>query len=136
MTHVLVVEPAPLVRAMIAEALQDAGLRVTEAALAEAALGAVEAASRPPEVLVTAVALDAGGMDGPALAAALRHRWPGLGVVYLAGHPGDLAEDALGERAHRLTKPFEPARLARLVCGLAPPCPNPPRMIRGRAVMR
>jgi CheY-like chemotaxis protein len=136
MTDVLVVEPALLVREMITEALQDAGLRVTETASAEAALGAVEAASRPPEVLVTAIALHVGGMDGPALAAALRRRWPDLGVIYLAEHPGDLAEDALDAREHCLMKPFEPAQLTRLVCGLAAPCPNPTKLIKGRAVMR
>jgi len=126
MTDVLVVEPALPVREMITKALQDAGLRVTEAASAEAALGAVEVASRPPEVLVSAIALDIGGIDGPALAAALRRRWPGLGVVYLAEHPGDLAEDVLDPREHCLMKPFEPARLARLVCGLARPAPTRP----------
>lgn len=136
MKNVLVVEPVTLVRRMIVEALQDAGLRVTEAASAEAALRAVETPTYPPEVLVTAVALHVGGMDGPALAASLRRRWSGLGVVYLVEHLGDLAEDALDSRDRCLTRPFEPARLARLVCELAPPCPNPPRLIRGRAVMR
>jgi CheY-like chemotaxis protein len=48
MTDVLVIEPAPLVREMVAEALRDAGLRVTEAASAAAALAAVEAAPRSP----------------------------------------------------------------------------------------
>jgi len=136
MTQVLVVEAASLVREMIVEALLDAGLRVIEAASAETALGAAEAVARPPEVLITAIALHVGGMDGPALAATLRRRWPDLGVIYLAEHSGDLAEDALDNREHCLMKPFEPAHLARLVCGLAPPCPNPPRLIRGRAVMR
>jgi CheY-like chemotaxis protein len=136
MTNVLVVEAAPLVRDMSAEILLDAGLRVTEADSAEAALAAADRVSRPPDVLVTAVALDGGGMGGPGLAAELRRRWPGLGVVYLAEHPAALTDDALDARERCLTKPFEPARLARLVCGLAPPCPNPPRLIRGKFVMR
>ena len=72
MADVLVVEAVSLVREMITEALQDAGLQVTEAASADAALGAAEAASWPPEVLVTAMALHEGDMDGLALAATLR----------------------------------------------------------------
>ena len=75
-------------------------------------------------------------MDGRGLAATLRRRWPGLSVIYLAERPATLADDALDARERCLTKPFEPTRLARLVCELAAPCPNPPRLIRGRAVMR
>ena len=135
MADVLVVEAVSLVRAMIVDVLRDAGVRVAEAASADAALGAV-AASRLPDVLVTDATLDRGGMDGLQLAAALRQRSPGLGVIYLAEHSTGLNDDALGERERCLSKPFEPAHLARLVCELAPPCPNPPRLIRGRAVMR
>ena len=132
MADVLVVEPAPLVRAMVAEALRDAGLRVTEAADAAAALGAVDEAPRPPDVLVADAAP---GVGGPALAAELRRRTPDVGVVYLAEHPAACPGDAAGARERCLTKPFEPARLARLVCEMAPPCPNPPRLVRGRDVM-
>jgi CheY-like chemotaxis protein len=135
MADVLVVEPAPLVRGMVAEALRDAGLRVTEAASAAAALAAVDAARRPPDVLVADAAPGAGGVDGPALAAELRRRAPGIGVVYLAEHAAACPGDAPGARERCLTKPFEPARLARLVCEMAPPCPHPPRRVRGRDVM-
>ena len=136
MADVLVVETAPLVRDMISDILRDAGLTVTEATSAEAAHGAVNIAFRSLDVLVTSIVLDGGGMDGRGLAAELRRRWPGLGVVYLAERSAALTDDALDARERCLTKPFEPAQLARLVCELAPPCPNPPRMIRGRVVMR
>jgi CheY-like chemotaxis protein len=136
MTDVLVVEAAPLVRAMITNALRDAGLGVLEAASAEAALAAVNTAAHPLEVVVTSIALGQGCMNGAELAAALRCRWPDLGVIYLAEHRTNLTDDAAGTRERCLTKPFEPARLAQLACELAPPCPNPPRLIRGRAVMR
>jgi CheY-like chemotaxis protein len=136
MADVLVVEATPLVRAMITDTLQDAGLGVLEAASAEAALAALDETARPPQVLVTAIALSRGGMNGTEIAAALRCRWPDLGVIYLAEHRMGLSDDALSARERCLTKPFEPAQLARSVCELAPPCPNPPRLIRGRAVMR
>ncbi len=75
-------------------------------------------------------------MDGRGLATLLRRRLPHLGTIYLGEHPAALDDDALDTRERYLAKPFEPAQLARLVCELAPPCPNPPRLIRGRAVMR
>ncbi len=138
MTDVLVVEGEALVRDMVAEVLRDAGLRVAEAASAEAALRAVDATpERPPDVLVTDIRLGPGALDGRALAAELRRRAPGLGVVYLAGRPADPAEDDAPDARERfLPRPFEPARLARMVCEMAPPCPNPPRRVRGLDVMR
>ena len=137
MRDVLVVEGEALVRRMVAEVLRDAGLRVTEAASAEAALRAVDAAPGPPDVLVTGIRLGPGALDGRALTAELRRRAPGLGVVYLAGRPADPAEDDAPDARERfLPKPFEPARLARLVCEMAPPCPNPPRRVRGMDVIR
>jgi len=89
----LVVEAASLERDRIVDIVRDAGVRVTEAASADAALGAV-AASRLPDVLVTDTTLDRGGMDCPLLAAALRQRSPGLGVIYLAEHARGLNDDA------------------------------------------
>ncbi len=140
MTDVLVVEGEALVRDMVAEVLRDAGLRVAEAASAEAALRAVDATpERPPDVLVTGIRLGPGALDGRALAAELRRRAPGLGVVYLAGRAAaadPAGDDASGARERFLPKPFEPARLARMVCEMAPPCPNPPRRVRGMDVMR
>jgi CheY-like chemotaxis protein len=136
MADVLVVEPSALVRRMITEALLDAGLRATEAASAAAALRGVDEARRPPAVLVTDATLGRGGMGGLGLAAELRRRAPEIGVVYLTDRPGILAEGALGVRERCLAKPFEPARLARLVCELGPPCSNPPRRIRGQDVIR
>ncbi len=139
MADVLVVEGQTLVRRMAAEALRDAGLRVAEAASADAALRAVDATpERPPDVLVTGLALGRGALDGRALAAELRRRAPNVGVVYLGGRPAadPAADDAPDARERFLPRPFEPARLARVVCEMAPPCPKPPRRVRGMDVMR
>jgi CheY-like chemotaxis protein len=136
MADVLVVEAAPLVRDMISEAMEEAGLGVTAVDSAEAALAATEMAPRPPDVLVTAILLGQGDMDGFGLSALLRHRWSDLGVIYLAEHPTLLPDNALDAHERCLPKPFEPARLVKLVCELVPPCPNPPRLIRGRVVIR
>ena len=114
---VLLVEDEPLVRELLAEDMADAGLDVAEAPNAEAALGAAAAAGeagRPPCVLVTDVDLGA-GMDGLALAAEVRRRWPGVGVVYVTGRPSNLDGHALGARERFLTKPFALARLTTAV---------------------
>ena len=114
---VLLVEDEPLIREMLAEGLADAGLRVAEAPSAETALGAVDAAggaARPPRVLVTDVDLG-GGMDGLALAAEARRRWPDLGVVVMTGRPANLDRRRPDPREVHLHKPFGPNRLTAAV---------------------
>lgn len=111
---VLLVEDEPLIREMLAEDLSDAGLDVTGASSAEAALGAAGRADRPPSVLVTDVDLG-GGMDGLALAEEARRRWPGLGVVVMTGRPSNLGGRRHDPREICLVKPFGPPRLAAAV---------------------
>lgn len=114
---VLLVEDEPLVREMLAEGLADAGLRVAEASSAEAALDAVGAAAeagRPPRILVTDVDLGS-GIDGLALAAEARRRWPDLGVVVMTGRPSNLDGRRPDLCEVRLLKPFGPSRLTAAV---------------------
>ena len=118
--RVLLVEDEPRARDAIAEALDGAGLGVAGAASAEAALRAVEAdlAGPPPAVLVTDTDLAPDGMDGLALAAEARRRWPGLGVVYVTGRPSGLDGHVLRGRDRFLPKPVAPVALVRAVRGL------------------
>ena len=114
---VLLVEDEALIREMLAEDLADAGLDVAEASSAEAALGAATAAGeagRRPSVLVTDVNLG-GGMDGLALAAEARRRWPEMGVVVMTGQPANLNGRRPDPREVCLLKPFGPPRLAAAV---------------------
>ncbi len=74
-------------------------------------------------------------MDGLALTAEMRRRWPQIEIVYITERLGILSEETLGPRERCLIKPFEPARLARLVCAMNLPCPHPPRRVRGRDVV-
>lgn len=111
---VLLVEDEPLIREMLAEDLADTGLDVAEAPSAEAALGAAGRADRPPRVLVTDVNLG-GGMDGFALAAEIRRRWPDVGVVVMTGKPSNLNGRNPDPREVCLVKPFGPPRLAAAV---------------------
>jgi DNA-binding response OmpR family regulator len=118
--RVLLVEDEPRARDAIAEALDGAGLGVAGAATAEAALRVAEAdlAGPPPAVLVTDTDLAPDGMDGLALAAEARRRWPGLGVVFVTGRPSGLDGQVLRARDRFLPKPVRRAALVRAVRGL------------------
>ena len=75
-------------------------------------------------------------MDGRALAGELRCGSPGTGVFYIAEPLADLADDALGLRWRRASKPFDPGRLARFTCKMVPPCSDLLRRVRGLDVPR
>lgn len=109
---VLLVEDDDLVRRCLAEGLGEAGLRVATAANAEQALGALDALEAAPVVLVTDLALGP-GLDGIALIAAARGRWPRLGAVLISG--ADVAEPCLGPDDRFLPKPFHLDALVHLV---------------------
>lgn len=112
---VLLVEDDDLVRLSLGIALDDAGLRVAAVADAGRALELAET-DGAPAVLVADVVLGR-GMDGPALVAAARRRWPGLGVVLMTG--ADVVAPALGPNDLFLRKPFDLTALVRLVAQLA-----------------
>ena len=120
---VLVVEDEPLVRETAVAVLRGAGFRVAEAASAEAALALAERADDggggPPAVLVADLRLGP-GMDGLALGAEARRRWPGVGVVYATGHPDSFDGRLLGPRERYVLKPVAPAALLGAVRRLAP----------------
>ena len=87
--------------------------RVIPADSAESALARLEASPRPA-LLVSDVAMP--GMDGVALARALRQRWPGLPVVLVSGYAeATLRADLAGEGFHFLAKPYAPAELLAAV---------------------
>src|SRR5918995_1515378 len=91
MTDVLLVEDEPLVRLVLQETLQDAGLSVTEAASAD------EALERP------------NGADVPRV------------VVYVTGRPVNIEGRDFGPRERLLLKPFACTDLVRTVRGLIGP---------------
>jgi CheY-like chemotaxis protein len=126
----LVVEDEPLVRHSVVESLRDAGFDVSDASHAEAALEAAEAAG-PPAVLVADLDLGPGSrLGGVALAAAMRRRWPWLGVLYVSGDPESLAACRPGARERCLAKPFSVTRLVRAVHDLLPDLDGP-ALLRG-----
>ena len=109
-------------RESAAAALREAGFSGAEAASAEEALALAESAddgSGPPAVVVADLRLGP-GMDGLALGAEARKRWPEVGVVYATGHPESFDGRLLGPRERYVVKPFAPAALLGAVRRLAP----------------
>ncbi len=118
---VLLVEDDEVVRAVVAEMLDELGYVVREAAGSDEALElAGEADSM--DILVTDVVMP--GLGGPELAAALLELQPGLRVLYMSGYTarstGDV-EGALGSGASFLQKPFTFELLRQKLDTLADP---------------
>ncbi|MEX2218768.1 MAG: ATP-binding protein [Phycisphaerales bacterium] len=109
---VLLVEDSPVVRGLVAEALQRAGYRVLVASTgAEALRIAGEAGTL--KLLVTDVVMPQ--MSGVELAAALTAERPGLRVIYMSGYTEEsIAEQGVDSRgAVFMTKPFTTDSLLR-----------------------
>ena len=106
---ILVVDDEPVLRAMVCEALTDAGFTVSEAANAPDALAWLSALPAMPaavDLLLTDVGLP--GMNGRELAEAARARDPELRVLFITGYAENaaLAGGLLGPQTQVLTKPF------------------------------
>ena len=112
---VLLVEDDALLRECLAEMLADAGWEVAAVASADAALGHMQVGGRP-DVLVTDLWLGA-GMNGLALAAEARRRWPGLRAVLTSG--ADAATLPVHDGDRFLGKPFSMGALVQAVAELA-----------------
>lgn len=120
---VLVVEDEPLIRILLCDLLEDAGLDVEDAADADHALerlSSIDSDRRRCRVLVTDVNLGR-GLDGIALAARARRAVPGLHVVYVTGTPERVLASRRTPlpRERVLGKPFHNAELVATVRGLA-----------------
>jgi len=119
---VLVVEDEPLIRILLSDLLEDAGIDVEEAADAEQALSRLKSLRVDRSwcrVLVTDVNLGR-GLDGVALAAKARKNIPGLQVLYVTGTPERVIKGRTaprpGERV--LGKPFHTTELVETVQSL------------------
>jgi two-component system, cell cycle sensor histidine kinase and response regulator CckA len=103
---IVVVEDNDAVREVLLSQLTKQGYRVACHASPSAALRASERLGEDFKLLLTDVVMPE--MNGPELASQLRHRRPGLKVVYITGWaPAEiLPADALGEDSALLRKPF------------------------------
>jgi two-component system cell cycle sensor histidine kinase/response regulator CckA len=121
---VLLVEDDDVVRAVVAEMLEELGYDVREAGGSDEALE-LDSDSDTVDILLTDVVMP--GLGGPELAAKLRKRRPGLRVLYMSGYtrPGFSANETLGAGASFLQKPFTFDLLRRQLETLADPALDP-----------
>ncbi len=112
---VLLVEDDAVLRECLAETLGDAGWRVAEAANGAEALDRLTADGMP-DALVTDLRLGP-GMDGLALIAEARRRWPRLRAVLTSG--ADAARLDMHPADRFLGKPFGMGALIQVVTELA-----------------
>jgi CheY-like chemotaxis protein len=119
---VLVVEDEPLIRILLCDLLEGAGLDVEEAPDAEQALKRLKALHADRSwcrVMVTDVNLGQ-GLDGVALAAKARRSEPGLQVLYVTGTPERVLKGRTTPKPRErvLGKPFHTAELVETVQSL------------------
>jgi two-component system cell cycle sensor histidine kinase/response regulator CckA len=110
---VLLVEDEAPLRRLAERALRRAGHDVVVAEDAESALALLEDGVLPG-LLVSDVAMP--GMDGMALARAVRDHVPGLPVLLVSGYASTVVDSALEQEGIRfLSKPYGPAELVAAV---------------------
>jgi signal transduction histidine kinase/ActR/RegA family two-component response regulator len=128
---ILLVEDEPGVRAAVAEGLRAGGYRVLPASCADEAEALAVAERDVVHLLLTDVALP--GRRGPDLARLIRARWPGVGVLYMSGHPQDAfgRQGALEEGVDFIAKPFTAESLRARVRAALDRVAWPPRAARG-----
>ncbi len=115
MNHrVLIVEDEFLIRLILADALNDAGYEVAEAANGDEA---VDLAAGPEKLalLVTDINMP-GKLDGHALAQQLRQTYPNLPIVYTSGRPDRHREHgAMQHNEEFVSKPYTPAQIVAAI---------------------
>jgi len=109
-TTVLVVEDEALIRLDIADALEDAGFNVLEAADVGEAVTVLAA---HPEIRAVFTDIDMpGSMDGLRLAAVVCARWPRTKIIVTSGRPNVTPAD-LPVASRFVSKPYNPATVVR-----------------------
>lgn len=102
---ILVVEDDVLLRLITAEDLRSAGFSVIEASNADEAMAILDSAV-PLDLVLTDIRMP-GSMDGLALAAFVRQRWPELKIMVASGERP--AQAALAVADAFLPKPYDSA---------------------------
>ena len=105
MGSILLVEDDNEVAALVTEMLRELGYRITRAASAQAALGAL--ADERDIDLVFSDVLMPGDMDGMALADEIARRRPHLPVVLTTGYSSDASSKTERKDVHVLHKPYD-----------------------------
>jgi CheY-like chemotaxis protein len=113
--RVLVAEDEPIVRMVMVETLEDAGLVVLEASSGTEACVLID---DPDNIDLLVTDLNMPGCDGVEVARKARMRHPSMPVLYVSGRM-ELLEAAGAVPPYRtLRKPFDLAEFAKVVGGL------------------
>jgi DNA-binding NtrC family response regulator len=107
---VLTVEDEFLVRAFLDDVLAEAGFEVLSASNADDSMRFLE--TRDDICLIVTDVDMPGTMDGLALAALVRERWPSIEILITTGKP--VAAARLKD-AHFMPKPYSPAEVLKAV---------------------
>ncbi|MGB3723308.1 MAG: ATP-binding protein, partial [Pacificimonas sp.] len=111
---ILVAEDEDMVRAVAERALSRKGYDVITAENGEAALERLKAMDSPPDLLVTDVVMPI--MDGPALVAAAREKFPDLKIIFMSGYAEEQLRSSVEiDDAGFLAKPFSVAEITEKV---------------------
>lgn len=115
--EVLVVEDEAIIRMMLVDELEDAGISVIEAESADAAL-AIMRNGTALRVVVTDVKMP-GSMDGLGLAAWMRDRAPDVSIIITSGFATEPDCEGINSAIIRIIpKPYKPRDIASLVTAL------------------
>ena len=114
---VLIAEDEELVRFVIIEALQDAGLEVMEAEHAEGAISILEQHAARIHVLFTDIQMP-GSMDGVALAHHTSKNWPNIGLLITSARPQP-NKALLPQKTRFVAKPYQHSNVIRHIRELA-----------------
>ncbi|TDH60758.1 response regulator [Dankookia rubra] len=148
MVDVLLIDSHPLVRRLVADMLEDLGLRVLAATAGAAEAQALLAKDLPPPAVLIVAIRPAGsrngdGLNGQAVAAEFRQRLIGsddratpqpLGIAYLGEHASAIGSNGLGPAEQFLSEPFGQGALARTVFAVVGR--EMPRWLAGRTRAR
>ncbi|MEO0500941.1 MAG: ATP-binding protein [Pseudomonadota bacterium] len=111
---ILIAEDEDMVRAVAERALSRKGYEVIAAENGEAALELLEGMDAPPDLLVTDVVMPI--MDGPALVAAAREKFPALKIIFMSGYAEEQLRSSVEiDDAGFLAKPFSVADITEKV---------------------
>lgn len=121
--RILLVEDEDMVRAVAERALSRAGYEVTACADGEEGLSAITSGGEF-DLVVSDVVMP--GMDGPAMARAIRETHPDLPVLFMSGYAEEqLRKDIDIPRMHFIPKPFSVQQIsdkvANIMRGMASP---------------
>ncbi|MBI5535232.1 MAG: PocR ligand-binding domain-containing protein [Deltaproteobacteria bacterium] len=111
----MVCEDSKQVRELTVRFLRGAGYRVVEASTGDEALAMLDALEQPPELLLTDVIMP--GLNGRELADRVRHRLPGIRILFMSGYTADVIgrHGVLEPGVKLIEKPFNHATLLRAV---------------------